>query len=49
MVIDEYKFCDGTLGLQNADKIADCEDKSDEDFNTCCTGNNAAYTESICN
>ena len=33
----------------NADKNADCEDKSDEDFNTCCSGDYKAYTDEICN
>ena len=41
-------FCDGTDVLGNAIKPADCPDRTDEIFKTCCAGEYSAYDTSIC-
>ena len=46
--ISSDMFCDGTSGLGNAAKNADCGDNSDEIFVICCEDSYPAYTTEIC-
>ena len=41
-------MCDGANYLGNAEKLPDCKDGSDENFENCCLDNKGAYDESIC-
>ena len=47
-LIEAENYCDGRKLFGNANKEPDCEDGSDEIFETCCTGNHAAYNDELC-
>ncbi len=47
-LIEAENYCDGRKLYENANKEPDCEDGSDEIFETCCAGNHAAYNDELC-
>jgi hypothetical protein len=46
--IDAENYCDGRKLYGNANKEPDCEDGSDEIFETCCTGDFPKYDVTVC-